>query len=45
MFNKKFYIFSKMDAELATKDNLEELILEHYKAMEPLTQYLRKALK
>lgn len=43
--NKQFYFKGTMDAKMISSDSLLEKMMDHYSAAEPMTQFLRKALK
>ena len=42
--NKQFYYHAKLDAELITKDELPDLIMDYYHASKPMKDFLGSAL-
>ena len=45
IYNKNMYVFHKLPAEQILENNLEQVILDHYKALKPFTSFLRNVLK
>lgn len=43
LFNKQFYFFAEMPAETILKDDLAEIIMEHFHASEPMRKFLTTA--
>jgi uncharacterized protein (TIGR02453 family) len=45
LYNKSFYYFNKLDADLVHSPKLMETIMEHYHAAKPVREFLANALK
>lgn len=43
IFNKQFYFFAEFSPETIIRDDLAELIMEHFEASQPMRQFLTKA--
>lgn len=43
--NKQFYVHATQPDDIVCSDTLMELVLNHYKAMRPVNQWLRKAME
>jgi uncharacterized protein (TIGR02453 family) len=43
LFNKQFYFFSEMPAETILREDLADVVMEHFKASQPMRQFLTKA--
>lgn len=44
LFNKQFYWYAHLPAETILKENLNEIIADHYTACRPLVDFFKKAL-
>lgn len=44
IFNKQFYYQAFIDSEEITKDNILEIIIDHYKRVRPLNEFFREAM-
>lgn len=45
IFNKNFYYFTKMDADMVESDQLLDIVMKHYEAAKPVREFLRNALQ
>lgn len=43
LFNKQFYFFSELPAETILREDLADVIMEHFEASQPMRQFLTKA--
>lgn len=43
IFNKQFYFFSEMSPEVILKDDLADVVMDHFHASEPMRKFLTKA--
>lgn len=44
IFNKQFYYFAELPAKTILKDDLPEIIMDHYEAGKPMMDFLKRAL-
>lgn len=43
LFNKQFYFFASLEPETVLRDDLMEIVMDHFHASEPMRQFLTKA--